>query len=341
MGASPYIVMAPENLTNLCVPHAVVTRKQLVYHSNIMSFMDISNCINNEAMRMLRNTGIQVLLGVNDYKGALNMINNAVTMEPINATTIYGAILERHVGSEFYENILDRFVTMLKLQCPICLLAVYRNEKCAGGKVVPCVEVGCHQLICGTCVLQLLTKTNTCPMCRREPIYVAVPDKYIPETAVAENEENEENEEKMDKPLLFCSTILKIVEQNSNAKILVAVSAIRASGAVDLLAGLKLSNGIEYKVLAGAHTSCLKMMEAYNTMSGCHVLVVSDVVGLNLESTTDIIHIDDLHSGNINDSTRIATDKQLIGRALRTNRVPGLALCVYNFIHDDTSSPFA
>ena len=184
--------------------------------------------------------------------------------------------------------------------CPICISDVEHPL------VTPC----CHHIMCGGCILQALSHSNSkCPMCRT---IICAKDltsvqEEVPNLTLAQ-EPTEVIPTKSDALRAWCKTL------SSDQRVLIAS---RYSNSFQELSETLLELKIPFAILQGTGVHIQKLIESYHDGKIPILLLNAQYMGsgLNLETTTDIILYHRLPEG---------MEQQVIGRAQRPGRTSPL-----------------
>ena len=190
----------------------------------------------------------------------------------------------------------ERFHNILSNQtCHICM--------CNMNKTV--MEPNCQNFFCGECLLQWLSKNNTCPLCRCEIV--------LSDLIYIENDKeikHKTNNTLNNSVLLKTDQIIKIINSNKEGKFLVFSDF---EGSFKPICKILTANNINFIILKGDTTNRIKIIDDYKNGDVNVIFLNStiDSAGINLQETTDIILYHEINSKNKN---------QIIARAERIGR---------------------
>ena len=196
----------------------------------------------------------------------------------------------------------ERFSNILSNQtCHICMNSMR--------KVV--MEPNCQNLFCGECLLQWLSKNNTCPLCRCE---IVLSDLiYIEKDEELKNNNNISVNNSI---LLKTDQIINIIESKKEGKFLVFSDF---EGSFKPICKILETNNIKFIILKGDPVNRSKIIDDYKNGKVNVIFLNStvDSAGINLPETTDIILYHEMNSINKN---------QIIARAERVGRTKELTI---------------
>jgi SNF2 family DNA or RNA helicase len=194
-------------------------------------------------------------------------------------------------------------------ECPIC----YDDPKQTSAMLTPC----CHRIFCGACILQSLSRTPACPMCRGN-IKINELIKLVKEKKKEKKAEKEESK-LLSKP----KQLLKFLKENPEARVLVFS---RYENPFLNLERDCDEQGISYHTLRGNKDVIAATIKSFEKGEKRVLFLPTHTMGagLNLVSATHVVL---LHAMTPEE------EKQAVGRAYRLGRQEPLN--VVRLLHQD------
>jgi hypothetical protein len=189
----------------------------------------------------------------------------------------------------------SRLLDVVKEECPIC----YEDPRTQSGTLTPC----CHHIFCGGCILQSLTRTMACPMCRAtikpSQLVHLVDESSLP---VVENSKQEQLSKQ--KQLVY------FLKNNPTARVLVFSRYENPFSQLELSCE---TEGISYHTLRGNKDAIASTIRSFETGEKrvLFLPIESGGAGLNLVSATHVL---------LFHAMTPEEEKQAIGRAYRLGR---------------------
>ena len=193
-------------------------------------------------------------------------------------------------------------------ECPIC----YDDPKQTSAMLTPC----CHRIFCGSCILQSLSRTTACPMCRgnikTNELIKLVKDKK-------EKKVKKDETKLLSKP----KQLLKFLKENPEARVLVFS---RYDNPFVSLERDCEEQGISYHTLRGNKDVIAATIKSFEKGEKRVLFLPTHSMGagLNLVSATHVIL---LHAMTPEE------EKQAVGRAYRLGREEPLT--IVRLLHQD------
>lgn len=196
--------------------------------------------------------------------------------------------------------------------CPIC----YEEPKAI--TLTPC----CSHIFCGSCVLASLSRNPSCPLCRT----ALSPGQLTRLTDESEKKKNKKNkvDQKKEKVLLSKNKqLLKILQDNPSAKILVFS---RYENPFSTLSMECLEAGIDYTILKGNKDCIANTIKQFETGEKRVLFLPTQTAaaGMNLVAASHVVL---LHAMTPEE------EKQVVGRAYRLGRTEPLN--VIRLLHEN------
>ena len=188
----------------------------------------------------------------------------------------------------------ERYKESLDGNCNICWSQLNK----------PALVSCCNNLFCGACIMNWLTRQNTCPLCRQS---LTISDlTYITE----ETTENVEEDTKITKP----QQIVKIIKDNKDGKFI--IFSDEDATYTCLTSELDKEN-IVCKEIKGRSESREKLIKEFKSGKSRVIFLNSrnNGAGINLQECTDIILYHQMEN---------STTTQMLGRANRIGRTEEL-----------------
>lgn len=204
---------------------------------------------------------------------------------------------KKRMVMEEIEELDKRFKMILNDNCSICYNKI---EK-------PVLEPNCQNLFCGECLLTWVKDNNTCPLCRHTIINSEL--VYVTDTDTDTNKSEDKNK-KCNKKLTKLETIIKIIKDTKDGKILICSSY---DYSFNMLVNFLKENNIYFKQINGSVKNRVSIIDEFKSGNLNVILLNSsyDAAGINLQETTDIILYHEM-------ADTLYT--QIIGRANRIGR---------------------
>jgi hypothetical protein len=202
----------------------------------------------------------------------------------------------------------ERLLNITIEDCPIC----YENPRENSGTLTPC----CHRIFCGGCILNSLTRTMACPMCRTsiQPSQLTQLVEVSSTLKIASSTENE--------LLSKQKQLLKILKDEPNARVLIFSRYENPFLYLERDCDIE---GITYTTLRGNKDMIASTIRSFEKGEKRVLFLSTEFAGagLNLVSATHVIL---LHAMTMEEQ------KQVIGRAYRLGRTDDLT--VIHLLHE-------
>lgn len=204
------------------------------------------------------------------------------------------ALIEKERVKEQLEQLDNRFETILKENCSICIHKLHE----------PVLEPNCQNLFCGKCLLTWLQKAHSCPLCRGEVeitelIYLTSEESATIAPTPAPHE--------MSTPL---EKVIELIRNNKEGKFLIFSSY---DVTFDPICRILQDNNITFSQVKGTKKARQKSIESFKHGDTQVIFLNSNFngAGINLQEATDIILYHEMAT---------PTQNQIIGRANRIGR---------------------
>lgn len=202
----------------------------------------------------------------------------------------------------------ERLLNITIEDCPIC----YENPRENSGTLTPC----CHRIFCGGCILNSLTRTMACPMCRSS-IQPSQLTQLVEASSVSKTVSSTENE-----LLSKQKQLLKLLKDEPNARVLIFSRYENPFLHLERDCDIE---GITYTTLRGNKDMIASTIRSFEKGEKRVLFLSTEFAGagLNLVSATHVIL---LHAMTMEEQ------KQVIGRAYRLGRTEDLT--VIHLLHE-------
>jgi len=213
-----------------------------------------------------------------------------------------------HSVEEQLKTFRERLTNLNSEDCPIC----YEDPRKHSGTLTPC----CHRIFCGGCIVQSLTRTPYCPMCRA----TIRPNQLVQLVEV---------EAKVPKKEVVLLTkqkqLLDFLKKEPNSRVLVFS---RYENPFMYLEQGCTNEGIPYHTLRGNKDTIASTIRSFERGEKRVLFLSTDScgVGLNLVSATHVV---------LFHAMTPEEEKQVVGRAYRLGRTEPLQ--VIRLLHDGES----
>jgi SNF2 family DNA or RNA helicase len=213
-----------------------------------------------------------------------------------------------HSVEEQLKTFRERLTNLESEDCPIC----YEDPRKQSGTLTPC----CHRIFCGGCIVQSLSRTSACPMCRA----IIRPNQLVQLVDV------KPIERKKDTTLLTKQKqLLEFLKKESTARVLVFS---RYENPFLYLEQGCTQEGISYHTLRGNKDTIASTIRSFEKGEK-RVLFLSTEscgAGLNLVSASHVV---------LFHAMTPEEERQVIGRAYRLGRTDPLH--VLRLLHEGES----
>jgi SNF2 family DNA or RNA helicase len=254
-----------------------------------------------EAVRIEREKELLRLKKTLTFKEGMDYATPQAKEAALNSLKLKIALVENQLKS-FEQNMNEK----ISEECPIC----YDDAKQNSGVVTPC----CHRIFCGGCILESLSRTMNCPLCRT-PIAT---NQLVQVVEKSKGKKKKEESKLLSKP----RQLLKFLKDNPTARVLVFSRYENPFIALERDCELE---GITYHTLRGNKDVIANTIKSFEKGEKRVLFLPTESVGagLNLVSATHIVL---LHAMTPEE------EKQAVGRAYRLGRTENLS--VIKLLHE-------
>jgi len=278
-----------EHHTYICFQPILKVIDGLV-NSTIKTLIEAGNI--SEAIVIMGGTSANNIVELihNKLQKELDIINDKINNNDEDISELQNKC--KHLENQI-SDLSERYTNMLQSPCNICMESI----------TDPVLELHCHNIFCGKCLLNWLHTKDNCPLCRNtikmeDLIYVDT-KSILSEPCSTNKRLHTKNEE-----------IISIINDKNDGKFIIFSTYDES---FEPICTVLDDNNISFVIISGTVSKRQKDINRFKS-GNCKVIFINskfNSAGINLTETTDIILYHEM---------TISTQNQIIGRAQRIGR---------------------